>query len=58
MNTSSQKAKLELRDAIDAYILNYRRFSGKEPGAVPIDEKEKQLITELVAELQPCIKCT
>lgn len=52
MPTSSQKAKLELRDSIDAYILNYHRFSGKKPGAIPINEAEKQLITELISELQ------
>lgn len=52
MATSSQKAKLLLRDEIDNYIINYRRFSGKEPGAIPITESEKSLITELVVEYQ------
>ncbi len=60
MESSSQKAKLELRDALSAYIIDYKRVTNFFPTAIQISEREscliRELITEFMVETENCEK--
>mgnify|MGYP006935532518 CR=1 FL=1 len=47
-----KKQKETLSEELDSYIRNYKRKSGFFPGAVPISDKEKVFITELIVKHQ------
>ncbi len=50
MSASSRKAKLELRDELDAYVINFMRKTDKTPTCIPISDAEFGLIRDLIAE--------